>query len=1257
MMPALRKLPNVFLLLGVLLLIISVVGWAIDARNQAETLRQGVESRIQEDFLAAVETTMQESRAIAQEFEETKTLPFAQDGVVRLVLDANCRLVQWSNSELLPSSRILNDLCDFPNLRTLPDRNKLYYYFRHQISGFTLVTLMPLQIGYKVENRFLPPYLFLGRYNRDPFVRRHLREFDLDLRQVPDAVKIFDAQENFVFSLTTPNPEVFSYTSRLYVLLLGLGGILLLAMGAYHWCRKRTFRIGPRKVPAIFPFVLVLIGARVLLFWTGLPGSYVPLDLFSPIVLAIGSWSPSLGDLMINVVLLLTLVWILIREFRRRISLFYKWALTRETVAWTVQCIVLTVCGLFTWWFFDLVDNIVEHSTIYFKFENIFELDVYSLLAFGVMGAVLVGLELILLEMLRFSFHFFRGSGRLNKVLLSLGWLTALSFLLFGLRPAYLISVPVVFSLSLLIFIRTTRTLMFKLDLLNFLLVIFIFSLLTTIGLENGNAVREKVEMELVADRQSDDHDLITESLFDRVVREVEAESFLLDYSQMNGLAQRLKERFFDSNFKGYEVRIFLYNQSGALQDKTGDYRPYIYPDSDPNLPQMGRTTMTDSLYMVKYYKGLFESIYIGKFNLLLRSLGNILVWVELLPTEIQSDRLYPQLLLDDHVRTKATLSNEYDFAVYKGNRLFRKRAKDPFPIFYTGPPASDSLRYIYQSAADYNHVYYRATEDKLVHVRTLGRTFFDSANTFSFVFYIFILATILLSLPLWLVRIVRNPRMVRYLSLKARIQVFFLSFSVLPLFVVVFLLSPYIRDHIFSDLKADLAQQTQLVANQLREDYLRLRRNQSAYSAIHSSVKKKIRKSLEDRLHEIEKTVGNDINIYYNTGKLHLSTQPSIYELGLTSEYMNPSVFSQMRLGRISDIVIEDKIGAITYFSGFFPILNDNRKIIGFLNLPYFKNQDQVNEQSLDLLTLLVNIYVFIFLAIGVIAVLISNSIIRPLALLSRRLEDTNLGRRNDPIQWDSQDEIGEIIRSYNQMLDKLAESETKLAQSQREQAWQEMARQVAHEIKNPLTPMRLSVQHLVRTWDRDKPENDKLNRLFSKVTNTILVQIESLVTIANSFSQFAKMPEAKRSTFALNQVIQEVIDLYSSDKSVQLNVHIPQAEFSVHSDRDQLSRVFNNLIKNAIQAIEHDEGRIEIGMEIRGDEARIAIQDNGKGIPEDIGKRIFEPKFSTKSSGMGLGLAIVKKIVETVAGGKIYFESEEGTGTTFYVELPRAV
>ena len=1219
--------------------------------DHAQLLKR-LETELNEDFNAYIDQNLVESEKIASAYTLERRLG-GGDGVIRMALDQECQLTDWNDSELMPSPLIIRDICNYPNRRTLRDKNKIFYHFRQEAGNFKIVTLLPILADYKVDNSLLPRKLFLGRYSDDPSVTAEGNKIDVHLRQVDDGVKIFDKGGNFVFCLSIPDLAVFVQQTRLKVAYCLLGALFCLLFLLYQKIGKRRLQVGNMQIAGVWPMLSLVLALRIVAFSFGFPGNYLQTSFFSPTILAIGQYAPSLGDLLINVIVFLIAIWLLIKHYRRGLSHFYRIALKNEMLAWVVQCIVLSLSTLITWLFFVFIADVIANSTINFEFENVFQLDTYSYIAFGMIGAVLVGWQLIILELLRFSFHFFKGNGRWIKVFLSIFWLTGLSFVLFGVDAAYLISVPIVFGLSLLIFTRTQRTVVFKLDLPNFLLVIFMFSLLSMIGVVKGNDLRKNNLMQMVADRQSNDHDLITEFVFERVVGEVEAEAFLLDYTDVNGIAKRLKEQFFESSFKGYEVRIFIYGDSSKLLDKTGDYRPYLFPTSDPSLEQMGTKTMTDDLYLVKYYKGLFENIYIGKFPLLLRSLGNILVWVELLPTEISPNRLYPQLLLDDHVRNKALLSNEFDYAVYKDERLFRKHSVDPFPIFYQGPKLGATGALVYAQKNHYQNLYNEVSKNKIVNVRRPELRAFDVVNAFSYIFYFYILAAILLMLPFWVVEILRKPFSLRDLSLKARIQTFFLCLSVLPLFIVVFVLSPYIRDHIFRDIRNDLQTQTQQITGFIREDYLKLRRYSTSFSAQQGTLLNDLREKLDERLTTIEKTFGNDINIYYSNGKLHMTTQPSIFELGLTSRYMNPKVYRAIRTGSISDIVIEDKIGNVTYFSGFYPIMSDDRKIVGFMNIPFYKNQEKVNAQSLSLLTLMVNIYVFIFLAIGILAVIISNSIIRPLALLSEKLNATMLGRRNEPIEWSSHDEIGEIILAYNQMLSKLEESEEKLARSEREMAWQEMARQVAHEIKNPLTPMRLSVQHLVRNWGNDKPENPKLNSLFEKVTRTILVQIESLVNIANSFSQFANMPEPQRSKFVLQKVVQEVHDLYSADQDFEFEMKLPEGEFQVNADRDQLSRVFNNLVKNAKQAIEHEDGKVEITMTITGGMAKVMIKDNGKGVPEEIGNRIFEPRFSTKSSGMGLGLAIVKKIVES-AGGKIYFESEVGKGTQFFVELP---
>jgi two-component system, NtrC family, nitrogen regulation sensor histidine kinase NtrY len=1246
--------PDILLALGIALAVAAALLWTAEASEPSAHRLARVREHLEADFQVHVAEANKESARITRDYKETGDIgPRSQ--IVRFVADRNCRLIDWSNSELLPSQRIIADLCNYPTQRTLQDNNKIYYLLRHETPEFYLVTLIPVTIRYKVENAFLPGYIFLGRYQHQSAIAAQTQGIEIYQRQVASGLNIFDAKGNFVFSLTLPDPKVFSYPLRTGVLTLALLAWLVLSVGSYLRLRERSWRIGKVWIPAPALLLLATVGIRALLFYFDLPNAYRPMELFSPTILAIGDWSPSLGDLLLNVMLCLSAIFVMLRSYHRHISRLYRRALRVPLQAWLLQCLVLTVCVGGTWWFWNLTDDLVRHSTIRFEFSNVFQLSTYSYLAFALISMALVALQLVLLELLRFSFHFLRGPRRVAKIGLSLAWLTGLSMVVFPVDAIMWGCVVAVFGLSLLVFYRTRRAMTLRLDLLNLLLLISIFSLLTTTGLSHGILNKQYADMEGVADRQSDEHDLITESLFERVVNEVEADAYLLDYTEMQGLARRLSEQFFENSFKGYEVRIFIYDDSLTLRDRTGDSRPYLAPNSDPSLEQMGRSTMTPDLYLVKYYKGLFESIYVGKFELLLRSLGKILVWVELEPTEIQPNRLYPQLLLDDHVRMKELVASSYDFAVYTDGRLFRKSSAEPFPMHYLGPPLGDTLTYQHSRDAHWDHVIYRVGSDKIVHVRKARPGFFDAINLFSFIFYFYVLFSIMALLPFRLLEFLRHPRMARRMTLKSRIQVFFLSFAILPLFIVVFFLSPYIRAHIYTDLQQDLLQQTQQVAAQVRDDYLKLRRNQLTYSAVHGQISKKLYEKLVGTLTAIEKTFFNDINIYSAAGELHMSTQPTIYQLGLTSRMMNPNVFRRMRSGLISDAVVEDQIGEVTYFSAFYPIMNDDRRIVGFLNIPSYKNQDRVNAQSLSLLTLLVNIYVFIFLAIGILAVLISNSIIRPLALLSRRLGDTTLGQRNEPLAWDSKDEIGEIIQAYNEMLQKLAASELKLAQSERESAWQEMARQVAHEIKNPLTPMRLSVQHLVRAWESDRPSSDRLNNLFEKVTKTILVQVESLVNIANSFSQFANMPAPNRSRFKLQDVVQEVCDLYAHGEGVQLQLATTGEDFYVHSDRDQLSRVLNNIVKNAGQAIEHDQGRIEVRMDVLGTLARISVADNGKGIPEEIQARIFEPRFSTKSSGMGLGLAIVKKIVES-AGGKIYFESEVGKGTTFFVELPSA-
>ena len=248
--------------------------------------------------------------------------------------------------------------------------------------------------------------------------------------------------------------------------------------------------------------------------------------------------------------------------------------------------------------------------------------------------------------------------------------------------------------------------------------------------------------------------------------------------------------------------------------------------------------------------------------------------------------------------------------------------------------------------------------------------------------------------------------------------------------------------------------------------------------------------------------------------------------------------------------------------------------------------------------------------------------------------------------------DEIGTLIDEYNRMIKKLEDSAELLAQSERDAAWREMAKQVAHEIKNPLTPMKLSIQYLTHAY-QSNPQD--IEPLLKRVSGTLIEQIDNLAQIATEFSSFAKMPRAKNSSFVINQLVNNVHELFSKGEAkADLSLSLPEEEFIIFADKNQLMRVLNNLIKNAVQAIpDNRKGVIKVSLFREDKIAIIKVSDNGSGIPNDMLDKVFVPNFTTKSSGTGIGLAISKNIIEAISG-QIYFKTELGSGTDFYVELP---
>ncbi len=406
-----------------------------------------------------------------------------------------------------------------------------------------------------------------------------------------------------------------------------------------------------------------------------------------------------------------------------------------------------------------------------------------------------------------------------------------------------------------------------------------------------------------------------------------------------------------------------------------------------------------------------------------------------------------------------------------------------------------------------------------------------------------------------------------------------------------------------------------------------------------------------EDKLGELSDVHRLLISIYNLNGGLLISSEPeTLGQLGFggTLDY---TVLKQLSTGN-SRAEQKQDVDYGTYVMAYWYFTDADGRPLAITNVRYEK-EDINTDELRDFLVRLTQVYVVLFIAASALAYFLSNYITSSLQKIGRRMQTVDISTSNTPIEWKGKDEIGTLVDAYNRMLMEVRQSANQLAQREREGAWREMAKQVAHEIKNPLTPMKLRVQHLERSLSPDDPNfTSKLNA-FSR---SMIEQIQSLATIATEFSDFAKMPRAKAERVELVGLLRDAVGLFDNNSSTKV-VFTPRcnaAESVVFADREQLLRVFNNLITNARQAIpEEREGKVEVTVNRRGDQVLVEVIDNGTGIPEEMRAQIFVPNFTTKSTGTGLGLAIVHNIVEQ-AGGSIHFESVVNEGSVFTVELP---
>jgi two-component system nitrogen regulation sensor histidine kinase NtrY len=404
-----------------------------------------------------------------------------------------------------------------------------------------------------------------------------------------------------------------------------------------------------------------------------------------------------------------------------------------------------------------------------------------------------------------------------------------------------------------------------------------------------------------------------------------------------------------------------------------------------------------------------------------------------------------------------------------------------------------------------------------------------------------------------------------------------------------------------------------------------------------------------KDKIHELAHIHNIEINIYSLEGELLKSSKES-FSVDKVSPPIPKYILKLVRSSIEKRYVEIKTVNNIKNRSSFTQIKDDKFKPLGVLNLPYLEDDNFYEKELHSFLIRLGQVYSFMLIVAFGLAYFLSTYITKSLKTISDRINETSLSQKNKKIVLEaSSKEINLLIKSYNRMVEELEISAIKLAQSEREEAWREMAKQVAHEIKNPLTPMRLTVQSFERKFNPGDPEIIQKMKDYSE---TLIQQIDTMNAVASAFSNFASMPAQQNETLNVVEVVELAIDIFNEEKVV---FESESPEIISKIDRTQLIRIITNLVKNAIQSIPEQQERKTVFVTVKKDSNNVLIivEDNGIGIkPEDI-SRIFEPKFTTKNSGMGLGLGIIKNIIENYKG-TITFETEYGKGTRFTVSLP---
>ncbi|WP_375417044.1 ATP-binding protein [uncultured Hymenobacter sp.] len=1166
------------------------------------------------------------------------------------------QLRYWSDSSIRPDAEVV----------AAPVAERLvetplgqFLTLRRAVNQFIVITYVPLERHYGISNRYLTDGAEQALF-RGLGVRVVVDSAARPLAQVrTDAGSYLFSVERLVI-----NPFTGQYVP-LALLMLGA------ALYAASWLllARRWWQAG-RGGRAVAALVLPLLALRGLGL-VGLPFSFTELPLFDPRVYAASWLAPSLGDLLLNATLAVLIAvggLLLARHYRllERLSSGAPRTVAGQLLAATA---LSAAFGGLLWLLYSYYLETFGSAQLSLDITQSMQLSGFRLvLALAVLlhttGYVLKFYVLTQLAgaALRFAARWviLGGLALAAAVTLTLG---------LALDHSLLLLAALALTFGLLVRVGQLRRLPAAPGYRAVVLLALLLGLTSATG---ALALYVHFERQLLLDKQRlatnllVDNDFQGEYLLGDRIRRLAQDPFVQRafsgaFARTDAVRRRISRQYLRDYFDKYETSITLYGPAGQplglASPETAEGVPGQLPPPLAELRAEIRrnTTRTDQpgVFLMRSGNSFSSRRYLA-LTAVRDSAGQPLGTIALALTlkKLSTYSVLPELLVDQKF-FQPGLATALSYGGYGGGRLVYSEGDFDYARRLPAGRLQDARLYTTGLVqGDFHHLAVRGSQGRTVVVTTTTYSLTDWLANFSFQFLMAAFAAVLLAVLYLLVW--GRPGWLQ-LNLSSRIQLLLTGGVLVPLLVVSAAVGSQVIASYQLDLRRTYERRGQVALESLR------RRPELLAGA--DSVAQPALAALARNVAAFTET---DLNIYNARGELLTSSQPLIFEAGLLGPLLNPQAMAALAEGGQTRALLTERAGSLSFNALYLPVRGAGTAagqagpLTGFVGIPFFDSEKELDRKLTELFTTILNIFTLMFISFLALAFFAARRLTAPLSLVTARLTQTSLTGQNEELHYrSSDDEIGLLVREYNAMLRKLEASKQELAAQEKEAAWREMARQVAHEIKNPLTPMKLSLQYLQKAINERRPNAEEL---IGRISQTLITQIDVLSDIATSFSTFTNLPAMRPERLDVAAVLRRCAALHqpdAADGSLELALPLDPAldgHCIVYADENLLVRTFNNLLINARQSV--PAGRVphlRVGLCCHDHHVQVAIADNGSGIPAEVQTQMFVPNFTTKASGSGIGLAVAKRGIES-AGGHIWFETQVDQGTTFFIELPLA-